>query len=75
MGSQAIVHLLLKHPQIDVNQVNKLNVTPLFVAANKGHVEVVQVMGGQNPNEALNPNNPKQPNENLCVCVCVCVCV
>ena len=46
-GNTQIVGLLIKHPQIDINQMNTRNKkTPFIVASEKGHEDIVKLLLG-----------------------------
>ena len=48
-----MVRLLLQQPNIDINQHNHKNITPLNIASCNGHTEIVRLLL-QQPNIDLN---------------------
>lgn len=55
-----VVVLLLAHPDIDVNQKMKDDATPLFLATNKGHTDIVKLLldKGADPKPATDGPTP-----------------
>ena len=67
-GLTEVVKLLLKHPNIDVNQTSYLDgerITPLGLACEKGHTEVVALLL-EHSNIEVNPKWNKTPLYRAC---------